>query len=338
MGDLFFDQPTLNAIIKDIDEAGYQLAVHAQGDRAIRQSLEALAQVTAKTNPRRHRIEHNSFIPTDLLSRYRQYGILPVAFGDYPTCEIEGLAEVFGQENLFWLEDWRSLIDSNPSLPVAWHSDAPNLILDPIQHLFNYVTKQQVNGDGTRCTPPDWLLEHAISLPEALSLMTINAAYALDRDGEVGSLSEGKLADLVILSENPMDIAPKDIIDIEILATMVEGQFLYCQEGYAQFCQPTTAIDNLGSEKDVALLVTPNPFSEELKFRLDISKSGMVRLRILNCHQSTVASPLSGHLSPGHHEISWNPSGSSQRLAPGFYFYELQVDHYRRQGKIIYLP
>jgi predicted amidohydrolase YtcJ len=66
--------------------------------------------------------------------------------------------------------------------------------------------------------------------------MTINAAYAIHRDAQVGSLKAGKLADLVILSEDPLTVDPASIIDIQVLATFLNGETAFCQPGFEHLC------------------------------------------------------------------------------------------------------
>jgi len=87
--------------------------------------------------------------------------------------------------------------------------------------------------DGSLCEPPDWYLAEAITVEEALPLMTINGAYALFMEEKVGSLKTGKFADLIILSDKPLTVDPDAIIDLEVLMTMVGGGVEYCaQEDY----------------------------------------------------------------------------------------------------------
>jgi len=71
---------------------------------------------------------------------------------------------------------------------------------------------------------------------EALPLMTVEAAYALLREGEIGSLKAGKLADLIILSANPLDVDHDAILDIQVLMTMVGGEVEHCEQGHEEIC------------------------------------------------------------------------------------------------------
>jgi hypothetical protein len=98
------------------------------------------------------------------------------------------------------------------------------------------VTRAEVAEDGSVCEPADWLAQHAITVEEALPMMTINSAFVLHRDEEVGSLEPGKLADLLIISANPLNIDPYEIKDIFPLLTMVGGISEYCLDWASTYC------------------------------------------------------------------------------------------------------
>ena len=244
-GDLWFTQDQINQIVADAQAAGYQVAIHAQGDRAIEQAQNAIAfALNGKPNTYRHRIEHNPFARPDLLSRYSEIGIVPIAFGAYPTCaEIHDsyYSSFFGTEPMPYLENWRAFLDANPGLPVAWHSDWPYASMNTFLNLYSYVTRQEVDTEGNICMPPEWLASHAISVDEALPMMTINAAYALFRETEVGSLKAGKFADLLIISDDPTAINPNDLINLQVWMTMVGGKVEFCADEHASLCPRTEA-------------------------------------------------------------------------------------------------
>jgi predicted amidohydrolase YtcJ len=231
-GDLWFTQEEISQAVAAIHANGYQVAIHAQGDRAIEQAQNAIEfALGGDENTPRHRIEHNSFHRADLLPRYGEIGVVATIFGAYPTCaEVNAgaLSSFFGAENMSWLENWRDFVDANPGLHIAWHGDDPWVEpISPLIEMYSLVTRKQVDEDGAICEPPDWLAAHALTVEEVLPMMTIEGAYALFREDEVGSLAPGKFADLLILSGNPLD-DPDAIKDIEIWVTMVGGRVEYC--------------------------------------------------------------------------------------------------------------
>lgn len=245
-GDLFMTQDQLTAVVKEVQDSGHQVAIHALGDRAIQEAQDAIAAaLNGAPNSYRHRIEHNAVLHDALLPRYNQIGILPVIFGSYATCwrvnsgsQFKYLVPVsLGT----WEWPWRALLDANPGVKAAWHSDYPVFPnIHPMAHLYGFVTRNQVADDGSICRAPDWLKRGAITVGEALPIMTINSAYALFREKEIGSLEAGKFADAVILSANPLTIQPDAIKDINVLMTMIGGKVEYCAAGYYAFC-PTAS-------------------------------------------------------------------------------------------------
>ena len=256
-GDLFMTEDQLVDAVTDMDAQGLQVALHAIGDRAIETVLEALETVLAgRPNTLRHRIDHNGYIRPDLLPRHGQIGVVPSVWNS-PACWINDVADVGPEGELIlthrggptthaWIVPWRSLIDQNPGIKLAWQSDTPWVGLGPITDLYSLVTRNEVKvyqyygvglgPVGTVCNGPDWLADEAITREEALELMTINSAYALHMDDVVGSLVPGKHADLVVLSDNPLTVTEHELKDLEVLVTMIGGVVEYCAPGSDSIC------------------------------------------------------------------------------------------------------
>jgi predicted amidohydrolase YtcJ len=176
-----------------------------------------------------------------MLPRYSQIDPVAVIFGYFPTCAFIGDTSQFRyfppEEYLDWEWRWGALIEANPDLHVAWHSDTPYSIGPyPLQHLESFVTRRQVREDGTVCEPPPWAADDRLNVEKALSIMTLEGAYALRRENEIGSLKSGKLADLIVLSENPLKVDPDSIDEIQVLMTMVDGKVEYCSSGRSPLC------------------------------------------------------------------------------------------------------
>jgi len=250
-GDLYMTQDQLTSIVEEVQAAGYQIGIHALGDRAIEEAQNAIAAALNGTpNVYRHRIEHNAVLHDALLPRYAQTGIIPIIFGSYPTCwRVNSTTQfkyVVPVDLGTWEWPWRALLDANPGIKAAWHSDYavfPNIA--PMAHLYGFVTRNQAAEDGSICQAPAWLKQGAITVDEALHIMTINSAYALFREKEIGSLEAGKLADMIILSENPLKVQPEAIKDINVLMTMIGGKVEYCAAGFETLC-PSASSSDLG--------------------------------------------------------------------------------------------
>ena len=242
-GDLYFSKAELVQIIRDIQDLGYQAVLHALGDRAIETALQAYQEVQDGTeNTFRHRLDHNTLLRDDLLPLYTPTGVIPVIFGSFPTCFFIGDMNQFRfrtpEEHINW--EWRygELIEQNPTLRYAWHSDYPVFAtINPVDHLYGFVTRQQVNEAGDICMPPDWAADDRIPVEDALQYMTSNAAYAIYYDDLTGTLEPGKRADMIIISSNPLETIPDELRDIQVLATLLDGQVVYCQEGHENVCQ-----------------------------------------------------------------------------------------------------
>ena len=235
-GDLFLEQDDLNRLVLEAQEAGYQVAIHAIGDRAIEEAQNAIAAaLDGRPNSYRHRIEHNSVIRPELLARYGEIGILPVVFGAYPVCEPFGPPPPEAYRSWEW--PWRALLDANRGLPIAWHGDDPFFgRVRPLDDLYSLVTRNEMGKDGRLCKAPDWQKQHVVSAAEALRMMTVNSAYALFRDEEVGRLAPGYYADLIILSGNPLTLDPDMLPQMDVWLTMIGGRVEYCAVGQETLC------------------------------------------------------------------------------------------------------
>jgi predicted amidohydrolase YtcJ len=240
-GDLFFTQEELNQLLTEIDAAGYQAAIHALGDRAIEQTLNAIEKVNGgSSNEMRHRIEHNATVRPDMISRYGEVQPVATIFGHFTAClwqgDITKFKYILGEEYRAWDWPYRAMIEENPGVVFAWHGDVPVFPLGAIENLWGLVTRQEIGSEGQVCPPLDWAAAHRLPVETALRLMTINSAYALWRDSEIGSLETGKLADIIILSDNPLTMPPEELINLQVLATLVNGRAEYCASGMESIC------------------------------------------------------------------------------------------------------
>ncbi|MGD8457350.1 MAG: amidohydrolase family protein [Anaerolineales bacterium] len=240
LGDLYFGADELTGMIVEAQDRGYQVAIHALGDRAVEVNLDAIeAALDGGPNTYRHRIEHSGLVRDELLPRYTEVDPVAMIFGAFPACSFNsGVYPALPDGYQHWEWRWRSLMDANPDVHFAWHSDAP-IFGDPwpMMHLHGFVTRKQLNEDGSICEPPDWSVDDVLTVEEALPLMTIESAYSILREDEIGSLKAGKLADLIILSDNPLVIGAQDaLLDVQVLMTMVGGKVEYCAGGYQVLC------------------------------------------------------------------------------------------------------
>lgn len=233
-GSLFFTQEEMNNLYAQADENGYQLAVHAIGDLAAEQVLTAIGTVSSGAqNPLRHRIEHNSLVPYELRPLYAEYDVVATLFGYHSVCDYTEFTPFYQEIG----EDLRGMLDENPTVHFAWHGDDPWIgPISPLLELASMVTRVEPDGEGGYCEAPNWMAAKAITVEEVLEMMTTEAAYALFREEEVGALAPGMYADVIIISGDPTAVEPMELWNLEVLVTMIGGEFVWCGDELTSLC------------------------------------------------------------------------------------------------------
>lgn len=234
-GLLFFTQQEMNDLFAQAEQNGYQLAVHAIGDLAAEQVLIAMGTVNSDgQNPLRHRIEHNSLVPAELRPLYVESDVVATLFGYHTICDYTEFTPFYQAIG----EDLRGMLDDNPDVHFAWHGDDPWIgPISPLLELASMVTRVEPDGEGGFCEPPAWMEAKAITVEEGLRMMTTEAAYALFREQEVGSLAPGMYADVIIINGDPTSVEPMELWDLNVLATMVGGEFVFCDAQLSTLCE-----------------------------------------------------------------------------------------------------
>ena len=224
------DQPTLNAVTRALDREGYQIHVHAIGDRAIRMTLDALEQVATVNGPRDRRpgIAHLELIDPADIPRFRRLGVVANfqarwANGDeYLTKMTE---PALGPTRNRWLYPMASVARTGAVL--AGGSDWSVSSLDPLEAIEVGVTHRE---PGDTATPP-WNPAERVDLPTMLAMYTINAAWAMHQEREIGSIEVGKAADLVVLDRDLFALPPSRIHEAKVVRTLKEGRTVYQRDG-----------------------------------------------------------------------------------------------------------
>jgi predicted amidohydrolase YtcJ len=216
-GILYFDRDELTGMVGDFDARGFQVCIHAQGDRAIETVLDAYAALGRTGNPRRHRIEHGGAMYPPLTARAAALGVVVASQPGFMSTLGDGFAAAFGdrRDDLYAFRSWRQA-----GITVAGSSDAPVITADPLLGIRDAILRR--TGDGLILGPAEWLPAR-----DALDLYTTQAAFAMHREDEIGSLEPGKLADFVVLDNNPLRAEPERITDIRVLATVLDGAPVY---------------------------------------------------------------------------------------------------------------
>ncbi len=222
-GHLNFSDAELFSMVSEHHSAGRQVAAHVQGERAMDQYLDAI-EAALDAHPRRdhrHRLEHNALITDAQLERAARLGVTPSFYIDH--------VHLYGRA----LKD--SIVGPQRAarfMPLGWarkhghrfsiHTDTPASPFGPFRALRGAVTRKmrtQAGGQGEVLGP-----DQRVSIEDAIKAMTINAAWQLFAEDRIGSIEVGKLADFVVLSENPLLIDPDRLTEIEIMETYLGGR------------------------------------------------------------------------------------------------------------------
>jgi predicted amidohydrolase YtcJ len=206
----------LQALVERVARDGVVLAVHANGDRAIRKLLDAHERARALGAPsRRHRIEHCSLVDAGIVERIAALGLVVVPFGSYARFHGDKLVGYYGEERLERMFAHRTLLDAG--IPVAGSSDYPCGPYEPLAAITSCVERRAVDG-----TPIG--LSQRISVREAVDLYTVGAAHASGEERIKGTLAPGMLADFVELGRDPFEVPPPEIAGIPVRSTWVGGR------------------------------------------------------------------------------------------------------------------
>ena len=209
--------------IAGADAAGLQDEVHAIGDRAIAELLDIYARVAQKNGPRdrRFRIEHAQHLRPAEVPKFAAQGVIASMQPYHAVDDGRWADRRLGPERRRGAYAFRWLLDAKAT--VAFGSDWDVAPLSPILGIAAAVTRATI--DGKR--PGGWVPEQKIRPEEALKAYTVTAAYAAFEEKDKGSLEVGKLGDFVVLSDDPLTVAPERIEKIAVDETVVGGKVVY---------------------------------------------------------------------------------------------------------------
>jgi predicted amidohydrolase YtcJ len=205
------------------DAAGLQVRIHAIGDRAISMILDMFTDIENQNgyHNRRFTIEHAQHMAQKDFDRFARLHVI-ASMQPYHAIDDGRWAEKrLGRERVRYSYAWRSFLDHGVTL--AFGTDWPVAPLNPMLGLYAAVTRATLDGKN----PNGWIPEEKITLAEAVEAYTVGAAFAEFQEHEKGSIVPGKLADLVVLSQNIFRIKPEAIRDVKVETTIVGGKVVY---------------------------------------------------------------------------------------------------------------
>lgn len=218
-GILTMTQEQIDAAVDDAVAHDFRVGIHANGDVAIDMVLKAYERVLADhtgQNPR-HRIEHCSLINDELLQRIRATGVVPAPFYTYIYYHGNKWLD-YGEEKMQSMFAHRSFLDAG--IPVAPASDFTPGPYEPMMALQSMVTRTDTRGRV-------WGANQRVAVAEALRICTVHGAYASFEEDRKGSLQPGKLADFVLLAEDPHEVDASRLVNIPIVRTVMGGRTTY---------------------------------------------------------------------------------------------------------------
>ncbi len=207
-----YDEEEFYALVEKAHANGYQVGVHAIGDKGVHWVLNAIERAQQRHGKKglRHRVEHNTVTTFEDTKRYGRLGVVASMQPNITGSEMYRRIRL-GVERARRVDMWRTLLNNGAVL--AWGTDWPVSPLNPMFNLYQLVTR--------------YYKEERLTMAEAIKYYTYGPAYASFEEDVKGTLEVGKLADLVVLSQDLFTIQPKDITKTEVLYTILGGKIVY---------------------------------------------------------------------------------------------------------------
>jgi hypothetical protein len=229
-GLMLMNQEELNEIVALYDKEGFQLAIHAIGDKGVNIVLNAFEEAAKRNGQRdsRHHIEHATVILPEDVPRFAALGVVasiqPVFGPSYGQTIQSFFEDRLGKERSKNTNIWRTLDQAKARL--AFGTDWPVESLNPMQGIYSAVFRKSISDKAGN----PWLPEESISIEKAVEFYTLGSAYASFEEGIKGSLQKGKLADIVVLSKDIFTIPAEDLLNTEVVYTILGGKIIYSSE------------------------------------------------------------------------------------------------------------
>jgi predicted amidohydrolase YtcJ len=221
------DSAGMYASIRGADQAGLQISIHAIGDHAIHTVLDLFERAEKQNGAadRRFRIEHVQHLRPADAARFAPLGVI-ASMQPYHAIDDGRWAEKeLGPERIQSSYAWRLLLDHHAVL--AFGSDWPVAPLDPLLGIYAAATRRTLDGKN----PEGWVPKERITVAEAVRAYTVGSAFAEHQEKVKGSIEPGKLADLVVLTDDIFRIATTNLDKVRVYMTVFDGSVIYQQGG-----------------------------------------------------------------------------------------------------------
>ena len=217
------DTTEFKKIIKEVDDIGIQLAVHAIGDKANDWIIDKFIKLNLsnKVKDRRSRIEHAQHLTSSAIQKINKNNIIPSMQPYGCIDDTRWMHKRIGQSLMSRSYIFNSFLDQGVNLTFG--SDWEVTPLNPLEGIYAAVTRRTLDGSY----PQGWFPDQRISVEEAIMCYTKNNAYAGFQESKLGTIEKGKYADFVVLSDDITEIDPENILTTFVLRTTVGGQDVY---------------------------------------------------------------------------------------------------------------
>lgn len=216
----FASSQTFGQQVAQADAKGLQMAVHAIGDGGIHLLLNAY-EAAAKQNgssDRRHRVEHAQHLLVSDIPRFAKLGVVASMQPFHKSDDGRYAEKALGAERLKGSYAFRQLVDAGAL--VIFGSDWPVVTMNPFAGIDAAVNAKTLSGEV-------WLPSHSLTMEEALRAYTVSPPKAIHQESRLGTLEAGKLADMVILTDDPLTIPANRLADVKVAQTIVGGKAVY---------------------------------------------------------------------------------------------------------------
>jgi len=213
------DPEFIDFIARNAVENGYQVCVHAIGDRGNRRVLDAFEQADAHNA--RFRVEHAQLLSPSDIPRFKSLGVIPSMQPTHCTSDMRWVVDRVGEERAKGAYAWRSLLDTG--VTIAGGSDFPVESHNPFLGFYAAITRQNLDAEPKGGWQPDQRMTRI----ETLKSFTLWAAYAAFEETQKGSLEIGKLADFIVIDRDVMTCPAADIPDTRVLRTVIGGETVF---------------------------------------------------------------------------------------------------------------
>lgn len=224
-GLLLTSKEQLRAIFSLSIQAGFQVAIHAIGDKGNRIALDEVEHAYATIGGRklRHRIEHSQVVALDDIPRFKSLDVIASMQPTHATSDMNMAEDRLGSDRLKGAYAWRSFLDQGSVLVSG--SDFPIELANPFHGIHAAVTRQNQFDEPYG----GWISKQAMTTEEAVRSFTIDAAWAAHQDKVLGGLTEGKWADFILLDQDLFAIPVNELWKTKVAETWLAGKLVYAK-------------------------------------------------------------------------------------------------------------